>query len=399
RVAAPATAILLADLGHRVLLVDRHASLGPTLSTHVFGDWEAFEPLGVADGLAASGAPPMRRFRTDTAGCVTEADMVITPYVLALRRERLDPLLLDRARSLGATWLGGHSLVGLRTTRDRVTGAVLRAPGGERTVAARVVVGADGRGSRVALQAGAAAYLTRPAVRCAFYAYYRGMGPARPSAFEYYWADDDLVLVAACDDGLHCVCVMPPESEFGRWRRDRERLLADRLATLPTLAPRLAEAERVGPVRGTRRLESHLKQAYGPGWALVGDAGAVVHPCIGAGIDHAAASAGMLATALHRHLTGARDWETAMADYQRQRDARIRPALEAAVRLAQRRAPDAAETRELRLLLTQPGLSADLGRHVPDVVRAIGGDRALDGFRAFLADPDLPEPTPSGRTP
>ncbi|ASU83339.1 hypothetical protein CDO52_11625 [Nocardiopsis gilva YIM 90087] len=55
RVAGAATAILLANLGHRVLLVDRRSTLGPTLSTHVFGEWEAFGPLGVADALAASG--------------------------------------------------------------------------------------------------------------------------------------------------------------------------------------------------------------------------------------------------------------------------------------------------------------------------------------------------------
>ncbi|MGP4024115.1 FAD-dependent oxidoreductase [Actinomadura sp. 3N407] len=399
RVAGAATAVLLARSGHRVLLADRASRLGPTLSTHVFGDWEAFEPLGVAADLAAAGAPPMRRFRTDVAGCVTEADLMVTPYVLGLRRERLDPLLVARARSFPEVeWLPGHPVTQLcRDETGRVTGAVLRTPEGGRRVTAKVVIGADGRDSLVAGQAAAETYLSRPAVRCAYYGYYRDLAAAPVPAFEYYWAGENLVLLAACDDDLHCVCVMPPEEEFGRWRRDRERLFTEVLAGIPTLAPRLAGATRAGRLRGTRRLESYLRTPHGPGWALVGDAGAAVHPCIGAGIDHAVASARMLASALHDHLSGDLDWDSAMSRYHRERDARVRPTLEAALRLAGRRPVQAADTRWLRLLMTLPGMSHDLGEKVPEVIRAIAGEGMVERLHPLLdgAEPPIEHPFPT----
>jgi flavin-dependent dehydrogenase len=110
---------------------------------------------------------------------------------------------------------------------------------------------------------------------------------------------------------------------------------------------------------------------------LVGDAGAAVHPCIGAGIDHAVFSAGVFADAAHRYFTGELDWPDAMAEYQASRDARIRPTLEAAVRLAGRGPIREENIRWLRLLLGMPGSAHDLGGNAPEVLRTIAGDEAV----------------------
>lgn len=386
RVAGSSTAIHLARRGYRVTMIDRDRHPSPTLSTHVFGDWEAFAPLGVTERLLDAGAPRVTRFRTDVEGCVTEADMVVTPFVLGLRRERLDAILIERARSFPTVdWHEGCTVTRLLREGERVAGVVVRDERGEPfSVRARVVVGADGRSSRVARAVGAEEYLTRPRVRCAYYAYYEGVTPAPVPTFEYYWWGRDVVLAIPCDDGLHCICVMPPQDEFPDWRRAHAGRIDERLHGIGTLAPRLAGARRVGPIKGSGTLRSYLREPAGPGWALVGDAGAAVHPCIGAGIDHAVVSAGLLAASLDRWFAGDLSWEEATAGYRAERDRRVEPTLEAAVRLARRTTLDGDEIGWLRLLMTLPGLSHDLGAHVEDVLRQLVGEEGVGRLRVLL---------------
>ncbi|WP_086664926.1 NAD(P)/FAD-dependent oxidoreductase [Lentzea kentuckyensis] len=387
RVAGAATATLLARRGVRVALLDRDDVCGPTLSTHVFGDWEAFAALGVTHELLEAGAPVITRFRTDVAGCATEGDLAVTPHVLALRRERLDRILLERALAQReVTWFEGHSTTGLtRDSTGRVTGVLIRDPDGRRSeLPARVVIGADGRGSTIARQVAAESYVEHPAVRCAYYAYYRGVAPMPIPTFEYFWWGSDVVLVAPCDDDLHCVCVMSPTDEFSLWRQDRTAEFERRLATIDTLAPRLLDARREGRVLGTAKLESYLRTPAGPGWALVGDAGAAVHPCIGAGIDHAVMSAGLLAPAVADALHGDQTWAAAMEAYREARDARILPTLEAALRLA-RRGPVAGEGLGwLRLLFTLPGATRDLANNAEHVARDVFGEPVAERLRGLV---------------
>ncbi|WP_439658223.1 NAD(P)/FAD-dependent oxidoreductase [Lentzea sp. HUAS TT2] len=387
RVAGAASAVLLAEQGLRVALLDRDDVSGPTLSTHVFGDWEAFGALGVTHQLLDAGAPVITRFRTDVAGCATEADLAVTPHVLALRRERLDRILLDRAlEHREVTWFEGCSVQDLRRDHDgTVTGVVVRDRHGQRSeLLARVVIGADGRASGVARSAGAKSYVEHPAVRCAYYAYYRDFAPMPIPTFEYFWWGPDVVLVAPCDDGLHCLCVMPMTEEFPLWRKDHTTEFERRLAAIDTLAPRLLDARRVSRVLGTAKLESYLRTPSGPGWALVGDAGAAVHPCIGAGIDHAVMSAGLLATAVTGALRGDTTWIAAMDDYREARDARILPTLEAALRLARREPVDGEGLGWLRLLFTLPGATRDLAHHAEHVARDVFGGPVTERLRGLV---------------
>ncbi|HEX5206145.1 MAG TPA: NAD(P)/FAD-dependent oxidoreductase [Actinoplanes sp.] len=385
RVAGAATAIHLARRGYRVALIDRERQPRPTLSTHVFGDWEAFAPLGVLDDPRMHSAPPMSRFRTDIEGCVVEAGMVATPYARALRREVLDPLLRERAAAFdGVDLLDGRRVGGLLWERDRVTGVRLESGHGETRLAARVVVGADGRNSLVARQAGAAAYLRRPKVRAAYYAYFAGLAAAPLPALEYYWSGSDVVIVAPCDAGLHCVCVLPRMGDLPRWRGQHTEMFGKRLDEIPTLAPRLAGAKRAGPVRGSTNLGSYLRTPYGPGWALVGDAGANVHPCIGAGIDHAVTTAGLFGAAADRALSGAGSWDAEMAEFQAARDARIRPTLEAAIRLAGRPPIPPHTGPWLGLMLGMPGFGHDLGTKAVDVMRLLVGDEQMRRLESMM---------------
>jgi 2-polyprenyl-6-methoxyphenol hydroxylase-like FAD-dependent oxidoreductase len=75
---------------------------------------------------------------------------------------------------------------------------------------------------------------------------------------------------------------------------------------------------------GQAPVDSFYRQSYGPGWALLGDAGHYVDPITGQGINNALRSAELFAEAWAR--TRRRDdWLGAMAGYQRRRDDYTRP--------------------------------------------------------------------------
>ena len=99
----------------------------------------------------------------------------------APRHYLLDTMLVDAAREAGVEVREGFSLQELTREGERVTGIIGRNAGGA-TVRehARIVIGADGRHSRVAALVDAAEYHSRPALACYYYSYFRNTGVTQP---------------------------------------------------------------------------------------------------------------------------------------------------------------------------------------------------------------------------
>ena len=102
----------------------------------------------------------------------------------------------------------------------------------------------------------------------------------------------------------------------------------------PPLAERLRQARRTSPVQGMLRQPNQLRQAFGPGWALVGDAGYYRDAVTAYGISDAFRDAELLAVALDQALRGAAEEPTALAGYQQQRDQALAEIFEITCRLA-----------------------------------------------------------------
>jgi flavin-dependent dehydrogenase len=183
------------------------------------------------------------------------------------------------------------------------------------------VVGADGLYSLVARQVKAPLEHFEPAQRAMYYAYYDGLGAQPGPAAEYHFRGNQLAYVFPTDSALTLVAVTVPLAEFAEFRRDPEGRLRAELEALPALAPRLRQAEQAGRVKGSGNIPCYQRVPYGPGWALVGDAGQVMDPWSGQGIDQAATHAVMLADALHRWLSGQSAWQEALAGYHQARNA------------------------------------------------------------------------------
>jgi 2-polyprenyl-6-methoxyphenol hydroxylase-like FAD-dependent oxidoreductase len=309
-----------------VLVVDRARRGSDTLSTHALmrGGVLQLRRWGLLDRVAATGAPPVRRVTFHYGRDVMPISL--KPYagveaLYAPRRTVLDSILVDAAEQAGARFGFGSAVVDLaHDGAGRTVGVVVRDRGGiVRTERARLVVGADGRGSLIATQVAAPSIAT--GVHAPAYAY--GYWPA-PDLDGYHWYYGDGLSIGAIptNDGLACVFVGAPPAVLARATRDRPLADAHRtlLAGLGDDLADLTAAPPVGPVRFFRGLPARLRGAYGPGWALVGDAGWWKDPLSTHGITDALRDAELLATAVVAGSVSEHAAGIALADYQAQRD-------------------------------------------------------------------------------
>jgi flavin-dependent dehydrogenase len=157
RVAGSATAMLLARLGHDVVVVDQASFPSDTLSTHSIARSRVVQlrRWGLLEEVLDSGAPAIRQVTFNAAGeSVTRTikHKAGVDFLVAPRRYVLDTILAGAAERAGADVRDGITVTGVRRDGSgRVTGVYGHDHAGAPVeLAARWVVGADGLGSRVA---------------------------------------------------------------------------------------------------------------------------------------------------------------------------------------------------------------------------------------------------------
>jgi 2-polyprenyl-6-methoxyphenol hydroxylase-like FAD-dependent oxidoreductase len=332
RAAGSPAAMLLARNGHRVLLVDRASFPSDTLSTHYIHQpgVARLRRWGLLERLVETGCPPVGRMSFDVGPFALDAappasDGVAEGY--CPRRTVLDSLLLDAASEAGAEVRTGIAIDELVFDDGAVVG--IRAQGREER--ARVVIGADGRNSFVARGVQAPAYETRPGRTCAYYSYWAG---AQSTGAELYPRDGRMIITGPTNDGLQIVVAFWPRDEFKAVRDDVESSFLDALALAPALAERLAAGEQVERFFGIADLPFYYRKPYGPGWALVGDAGYHKDPITAQGITDAFRDADLLADALDAGFTGAQPLDSALGEYERRRNEDTRGLYELTYELA-----------------------------------------------------------------
>jgi flavin-dependent dehydrogenase len=339
RCAGAATAMLLADAGHDVLVVDRAGFPSDTVSTHVIArtGMVQLNRWGLLGELHDSGAPPITTVEIDTGAEVvvrTVKDRHGVDHLLAPRRIVLDALLQDAARRSGARIETGVSVDDvLRDAGGRVVGLLAHDAHGPVRVLARHVVGADGLGSRVARRVAAPVTLRRPTSGAALYAYFAGEW----SGIEYHVGHDALAGIFPTHGGEACVWICTPEDVARRHQRrgPRDAVLTGLLDELtPGFGERVHGTEQTSPVRGMLRMPNHVRQAAGPGWSLVGDAGYHRDAITGHGISDAFRDAELLAVALDEALREPGADAAALTAYGLARDRMARPIFDLTCELA-----------------------------------------------------------------
>ena len=336
RCAGSPTAMLLAQKGYRVLLVDRATFPSDTLSTHLIHapGMAALRRWGLADAVIATGCPPIETYSFDFGpftlkGTPHPSDGVSTAY--APRRTVLDTILVDAAADAGAEVRTGFTVDEVLVDGDRVVGIRGReADGRSMTERARIVIGADGRNSHVARRVRPHEYNDKPMLQWSYYTYFRGL-PAegmhtviRPDrGFGMFPTNNDLTLIVA---GW-------PIAEATAYKSDAEGNFLKTLELSPEVGDSLRHATRVERLYGGS-VPNYFRTPFGPGWALVGDAGYNKDPITAQGISDAFRDAEACVAAIDDSFSGRRSYEVAMSDYQRVRDAHALPIYEFTTQLA-----------------------------------------------------------------
>jgi len=331
RAAGAATALMLARLGHDVLVLDRSDLPSDTISTHQLSRTGvvALHRWGLLDEVVASGAPAIRQVsfqnidnahqRAPVTRDIKESSGV--DFLVAPRRWVLDTLLADAARRAGATIHYGVTVTGVCHDDD---GRVVGVRGNDRRgepieIRARFVVGADGLGSRIARSVNAPRIVDRGARGAALYAYYSGL-PWPGIEFISRTGSFAGVFPTHHDEAAIWICLPTGTASAARKGRSAEAAFTALLeAAAPELADRLRAATRTSPVRGMLRAPNRIRRGVGPGWTLVGDSAYHRDPISGHGLSDAYRDAELLAVALDAVLRDHADESAALATYEQAR--------------------------------------------------------------------------------
>lgn len=293
RCAGSPLATLLARQGLKVAVVERAAFPRDTLSTHIFQApaINFLKRLGVSDRVREAGARPHSKLdlRQEDFRCTFELNQWPGDggAFMSVRRFVLDPILLDAARDAGAEVLTSTSVTGLVRDRGRVAGVTVLCGGQQRTLVARVVVGADGRNSTVAGLVGARKYNVTPGERFGYWSFFADADSGGDPSVIYHRWEGRFVIAMSADGGLYQVIVFPEMSFLSEFRRDREAAFMAHARSCRPVADALAGARRVGTMFGMLKYECFFRESAGPGWALAGDAGHFKDPAPGQGIADA----------------------------------------------------------------------------------------------------------------
>jgi 2-polyprenyl-6-methoxyphenol hydroxylase-like FAD-dependent oxidoreductase len=361
--------MLLARAGLRVVVLDRGRYGADTLSTHALmrGAVMQLRRWDLLDRIVAVGTPPIRRttFRYANEEIVIpikEAHGVDALY--APRRTVLDPVLVDAATAAGAEVRYGVTVTGIRRDHHgRVIGIVGRDGTGHRVdIDARFIVGADGLRSAVARHVGAPVEHEGTAASAVVYGYWSGLDA---TGYEWMFRPSASAGVIPTNNGLACVFAAADPTRVGRGGfRVLESLLED---ASPETAARVRAATRSVGVRTFVGHPGFMRRAWGPGWALVGDAGYWKDPLTAHGLTDALRDAELLSRALVAAASGESSEDDALAGYQSVRDRLALPLFRITDTIAAQRWTDA----EIGALLL------DLSAAMANEVEALG---ALDAI-------------------
>jgi 2-polyprenyl-6-methoxyphenol hydroxylase-like FAD-dependent oxidoreductase len=336
RCAGSPTAMLLARKGYEVLVVDRATFPSDTVSTHLLHPpgVAAMKRWGVLDRLLATACPPIDTYAFDfgpfTISGAPGTDEA--PVAYGPRRTVLDKLLVNAASEAGAEVREGFTVEDVVIEDGRVTGIQGHGKGGQTvTEHARVVVGADGRHSLVARAVAPQQYNEKPQLLCGYYTYWSGL--PMNGRFETYIRPDRGFAAWPTHDDLTLVVGGWPFAELEANRRDIEGNYLKMFEMAPDFADRIRAARREDRFVGTA-VSNFFRKPYGPGWALVGDAGYNKDFITAQGMHDAFRDAELCATALDETFLGARPFEVAMEDYRSTRDQHVLPMYEFTTQIA-----------------------------------------------------------------
>ncbi len=284
-------ATLLAREGLRVAILDKSATPPPKVCGEYLspGCLRILDDVGALDPLRDAGARPLRGMVIHTAAGRTlhatypSSGVSEPPAVhgLAIRRDRLDPILLDLAIKNGAEFEPNFQVSDLVREDGQVVGVRGRHRGRMSTLRGHLTIGADGRNSVVARRLGAVE--RHPWLdKIALIGYVTGAKRAEDVG-EIFLGHDQYCILNPIAPRLTNVGLVVNRRDF-RHTTDPARVLLETAGVLSGVGARLACARPVARVRCLGPVAYRATRLTAPGALLIGDAAGFLDPFTGEGI-------------------------------------------------------------------------------------------------------------------
>ncbi|MEA2247503.1 MAG: hypothetical protein QOH46_2032 [Solirubrobacteraceae bacterium] len=330
RCAGTAAAVPFVRAGHRVVVLERGKFPSDALSTHVLvpNGVAELKRMGALDRILALNPARVPYLE------IVDGDMKVRErfkpfegidYGVCVPRHLQDQALVETAREAGADIREKCAVESVVWRGGRAVGVVYKDPDGEeREIHAKLVIGADGRKSKVAAEV-------------ASWTPYRASKNGRGFAFRYMddpkahtedhraygvWRAQRTVALTlpSAPEGRVLVVWMCPADDVSDFRKDPEAAWQAKLDGDPAIAARLAGAENMSKVRSTADLSAYYRVSSGPGWALAGDAGHFKDPVTGNGMRDAMRHGRLLGEAAAPVLNNPAALDAALAVWEHGRD-------------------------------------------------------------------------------
>lgn len=332
RCAGASLAIRLAKSDLKILLVDRatfpsHPNVPSAPFIHS-GTIRLLNELGLQESDYANPNSKIERFVADFVnGVVTEMAIVDgdlpTDYFYGIDRAQFDYALWQHASSFPTmTACDGFAVTKIqKDDLGNVIGIHGKASDSEVSYTADLIIGADGRFSFSARQFGAKVIEEKnkhaSAVYIAEFTNVDDYSTQYPNAITTYNTGKGLmILVIPIGERAYHIGIATQTKNVNFGEQGHETAYMDQLRGIPHLWNRLKQAERVTDVVGIKRIENGYRDAWGQGWALVGDAVHYKDPSDGQGIYDALLGSKLLAKSISDWKHNGVAWEVAGAQYQ-----------------------------------------------------------------------------------
>lgn len=330
RCAGSTLAIQLAESGFQVLLVDRATFPSDTLSTNTFfnNTTAILREMGVLDQLLETNVTPVQTIKfqfedTVIEGPIPAVDDEDTAY--CIRRTHLDHILLNHAKSnKNIKVIEGYRVTDVIYDGETVIG--VRGEDRSKIVQeyrARLVVGADGRNSKIRKLVKSQLKIISPSSIAIYFGYFSGIHHDSVPKFEVYKRKDKMAILFPTNDHLYVVVAnFPLENKtlLENFKEDPEssfRQFIDDHFPNTTLSYRLKASKLTEPIKGLIGYDNYWYQGMGAGWALVGDSICFKDPAMAQGIHDAIRGAQILANILIKNNNWqTNQWETVAGEYQ-----------------------------------------------------------------------------------
>jgi menaquinone-9 beta-reductase len=296
RCAGTAAAVPLARAGHKVIVVDKTRFPADTMSTHVLvpNGVQELQFMGALQKILALN-PSKTKYLTFHDESGVEIKERFKPffgidYGVCIPRDQQDVILVEAAREAGADVRERVAVQEVVWRDGRAAGVRVKTREGEYEIQAKLVIGADGRRSKVAGEVGEyTPYRASKNGRGFAFRYLDDpQGEDAPSAFQIFRAHGNQVLVLpSCPAGRTLVVNMCDAADIPRFRAEPEEAWEAMIDGDPALKERVGGATNVSSMRSTDDLSAYYRRSSGPGWALAGDAGHFKDPVTGNGMRDA----------------------------------------------------------------------------------------------------------------